>query len=156
MTDQQRVKGQRPPPTAGMRHVALFVSDFKAACFFYIELLGMAIEWQPDEDNIFLCSGSCPRRHVCFQLFFPTYDPKLRGSMAPSSFRSCNQEDSRLLAAPPCESSSLRVADWDLFRCGVPMQGVGRFASETSRRWRALVLRLCRLHFPLRRAQARR
>ena len=58
MTDQQRVKGQRPPPTAGMRHVALFVSDFKAACFFYIELLGMAIEWQPDEDNIFLCSGN--------------------------------------------------------------------------------------------------
>ena len=53
MTDQQTVKGQRPPPTAGMRHVALFVSDFKAACFFYIELLGMAIEWQPDEDNIF-------------------------------------------------------------------------------------------------------
>ena len=58
MTDQQTVKGQRPPPTAGMRHVALFVSDFKAACFFYIELLGMAIEWQPDEDNIFLCSGN--------------------------------------------------------------------------------------------------
>ena len=58
MTDQQIVKGQRPPPTAGMRHVALFVSDFKAACFFYIELLGMAIEWQPDEDNIFLCSGN--------------------------------------------------------------------------------------------------
>jgi catechol 2,3-dioxygenase-like lactoylglutathione lyase family enzyme len=52
------VKGQKPNPTAGMRHVALFVADLDAACFFYIDLLGMAIEWQPDAENIYLCSGN--------------------------------------------------------------------------------------------------
>ena len=37
---QLAVHGQRPNPTAGMRHVALFVPDLAAACFFYIDLLG--------------------------------------------------------------------------------------------------------------------
>ncbi len=52
------VKGTRPAKTAGMRHVALFVPDLSAACFFYIDLMGMQIEWQPDADNIYLCSGN--------------------------------------------------------------------------------------------------
>ena len=58
MSDKKTYVGKRPHPTAGMRHVALFVPDFDAACFFYIELLGMAVEWQPDPDNIYLCSGN--------------------------------------------------------------------------------------------------
>lgn len=53
-----KVNGVRPNPTAGMRHVALFVPDLDAACFFYIDLLGMHLEWQPDPENIYLCSGS--------------------------------------------------------------------------------------------------
>lgn len=40
-----------------MRHVALFVERFEETLRFYTELLGMAIEWQPDADNVFLCSG---------------------------------------------------------------------------------------------------
>ncbi|MDX9874282.1 MAG: VOC family protein [Spongiibacteraceae bacterium] len=48
---------QRPPATGGLRHLALFVAEWEATVHFYTELLGMAIEWQPDTDNIYLCSG---------------------------------------------------------------------------------------------------
>jgi catechol 2,3-dioxygenase-like lactoylglutathione lyase family enzyme len=51
------VRGQRPAPTAGLRHVALFVAEFDATVHFYTELMGMAVEWQPDPDNVYLCSG---------------------------------------------------------------------------------------------------
>ena len=49
---------QRPNPTAGMRHVALFVADLEACERFYVELMGMAVEWRPDADNVYLTSGN--------------------------------------------------------------------------------------------------
>ena len=48
---------QRPNPHAGMRHLALFVENFDETLRFYTELLGMAVEWQPDADNYYQCSG---------------------------------------------------------------------------------------------------
>lgn len=48
---------QRPNPHAGMRHLALFVEKLEETVQFYTDLLGMAVEWQPDEDNYYLCSG---------------------------------------------------------------------------------------------------
>lgn len=47
----------RPAATAGMRHVALNVQDIQACSHFYVQLLGMAVEWQPDPDNLYLSSG---------------------------------------------------------------------------------------------------
>ncbi|MCH9643891.1 MAG: VOC family protein [Gammaproteobacteria bacterium] len=44
--------------TLGLRHVALFVKDLEACRDFYTNLLNMEIEWQPDEDNIYLTSGN--------------------------------------------------------------------------------------------------
>lgn len=41
-----------------MRHVALFVADLAAAERFYVELLGMTVEWRPDEHNVYLTSGN--------------------------------------------------------------------------------------------------
>jgi catechol 2,3-dioxygenase-like lactoylglutathione lyase family enzyme len=41
-----------------MRHVALYIERFDETLRFYTELLGMAIEWQPDADNVFLSSGN--------------------------------------------------------------------------------------------------
>jgi catechol 2,3-dioxygenase-like lactoylglutathione lyase family enzyme len=49
---------QRPPATLGMRHVALNVSDMASCEHFYVELLGMSVEWQPDPDNLYLTSGN--------------------------------------------------------------------------------------------------
>ncbi len=49
---------KRPSPTAGMRHVALNVSDVAACEHFYAELLGMQVEWRPDPDNVYLTSGN--------------------------------------------------------------------------------------------------
>jgi catechol 2,3-dioxygenase-like lactoylglutathione lyase family enzyme len=49
---------QRPAPTAGMRHIALYVRDLDAAERFYIDLLGMQVEWRPDADNVYLTSGN--------------------------------------------------------------------------------------------------
>jgi len=49
---------QRPPPTAGLRHVALYVRDMQAAEHFYVDLLGMRVEWRPDSDNVYLTSGN--------------------------------------------------------------------------------------------------
>lgn len=49
---------QRPRPTSGLRHVALYCSDLAAMEHFYVELMGMAVEWRPDPDNVYLCSGN--------------------------------------------------------------------------------------------------
>lgn len=48
----------RPKPTAGLRHIALFAERFEETVIFYTELMGMAIEWQPDIDNVYLSSGN--------------------------------------------------------------------------------------------------
>lgn len=48
---------KRPPETAGLRHIALNVENFKACEEFYVDLLGMSVEWRPDEDNLYLSSG---------------------------------------------------------------------------------------------------
>lgn len=48
---------ERPNPTAGLRHVALFVEDLAISEQFYVGLLAMQVEWRPDEDNVYLCSG---------------------------------------------------------------------------------------------------
>ncbi|WP_438971517.1 VOC family protein [Methylophaga sp.] len=49
---------QRPGKTSGMRHVALFVEDLPACEKFYVELLGMTVEWRPDDNNVYLTSGN--------------------------------------------------------------------------------------------------
>lgn len=51
------MSASRPGNTAGMRHVALFVDNFEETVAFYRDLIGMKVEWQPDDDNIYLCSG---------------------------------------------------------------------------------------------------
>lgn len=48
----------RPCPTAGMRHVALFVKNFTEVEDFYTRLMGMQVEWRPDSDNVYLTSGN--------------------------------------------------------------------------------------------------
>lgn len=52
------MNGTRPAPTAGLRHIALFVERFDETVNFYTELLGMRVEWHPDADNIYLTSGN--------------------------------------------------------------------------------------------------
>jgi len=48
----------RPGVTAGLRHLALNVSNLSASVDFYTRLLGMEVEWQPDADNYYLTSGN--------------------------------------------------------------------------------------------------
>lgn len=48
----------RPQPTAGMRHVALYVGALEACERFYVDLLGMHVEWRPDPDNVYLSGGN--------------------------------------------------------------------------------------------------
>ena len=48
----------RPSPTAGMRHVALNAEEFEACEAFYVDLMGMQVEWRPDADNVYLTSGN--------------------------------------------------------------------------------------------------
>lgn len=48
----------RPPATGGMRHVALYCRALEQCERFYCDLLGMTVEWRPDPDNIYLCSGN--------------------------------------------------------------------------------------------------
>lgn len=47
----------RPEPTLGLRHVALQVRDLEGCERFYVELLGMHVEWRPDPDNVYLSGG---------------------------------------------------------------------------------------------------
>ncbi|MDH3831572.1 MAG: VOC family protein [Gammaproteobacteria bacterium] len=49
---------ERPASTLGMRHVALNVRDIAICEHFYVDLLGMKVEWRPDADNLYLTSGN--------------------------------------------------------------------------------------------------
>jgi len=49
---------KRPETTAGMRHLALNVNKLESTLDFYTRLMGMKVEWQPDEDNYYLTSGN--------------------------------------------------------------------------------------------------
>ena len=46
------------PPLAGLHHVALHARRFEKTLAFYAELFGMAVEWRPDADNVYLTSGT--------------------------------------------------------------------------------------------------
>ena len=48
----------QPPPTTGLRHIALYVENFNACETFYVDLMGMQVEWRPDPDNLYLTSGN--------------------------------------------------------------------------------------------------
>jgi len=48
----------KPTPTTGMRHIALYAENFEACENFYVNLLGMQVEWRPDPDNVYLTSGN--------------------------------------------------------------------------------------------------
>ena len=51
-------KNLNRPEHAGMRHVALNVLDLESMEKFYCDLLGFEVEWRPDPDNVYLCSGN--------------------------------------------------------------------------------------------------
>jgi len=46
------------PVHTGMRHIAFFVEKFEECEKFYVDLLGMRVEWRPDDDNVYLTSGN--------------------------------------------------------------------------------------------------
>ncbi len=48
---------KRPQRHLSMSHVALNVRDMPASERFYVELMGMQVEWRPDSDNVYLSSG---------------------------------------------------------------------------------------------------
>ncbi len=43
--------------TLGLRHVALQVQDPQRSKEFYVRVLKMKVEWEPDPDNVYLTSG---------------------------------------------------------------------------------------------------
>ncbi len=45
------------PKHSGLRHVALNVIDLPLVESFYVDLLGFDVEWRPDDENVYLCSG---------------------------------------------------------------------------------------------------
>ncbi|MEE8428618.1 MAG: VOC family protein, partial [Gammaproteobacteria bacterium] len=49
---------KRPPAILGLHHLALQVRDLEACERFYVDLLGMTVEWRPDAENLYLSSGS--------------------------------------------------------------------------------------------------
>ena len=42
------------PPLLRIRHVALYVADLSAAERFWVDVMGYAVEWRPDPDNVYL------------------------------------------------------------------------------------------------------
>lgn len=51
-----------PPPIrpvhCGLRHLALHARAYAAMRAFYVDVLGFAVEWEPDPDNVYLTSGA--------------------------------------------------------------------------------------------------
>lgn len=50
--------GDHPPKPLGLHHVALQVVDLEACERFYVDFLGMAVEWRPDPDSVYLTGGA--------------------------------------------------------------------------------------------------
>jgi catechol 2,3-dioxygenase-like lactoylglutathione lyase family enzyme len=48
----------RPGSRPFLRHVALNVRNLEACERFYAGLIGLAVEWRPDADNVYLTSGA--------------------------------------------------------------------------------------------------
>lgn len=48
------IKQYKPAGMLGIRHVALFVKELEVCVQFYVDVMGMQIEWQPDADNVYL------------------------------------------------------------------------------------------------------
>jgi catechol 2,3-dioxygenase-like lactoylglutathione lyase family enzyme len=46
------------PAFLGLRHVALNVRDVRKSLEFYSNVVGMTLEWMPDDENAYLTSGS--------------------------------------------------------------------------------------------------
>jgi len=46
------------PTHKGIRHLALHVQSLEQMKDFYTEVLGYAVEWEPDSDNVYLTSGT--------------------------------------------------------------------------------------------------
>lgn len=46
------------PTHRGLRHLALNVQHLEEMKSFYVDLLGFAVEWEPDPDNVYLSSGT--------------------------------------------------------------------------------------------------
>ena len=58
--------GHAAAACSGIRHVALYVGDLAAAERFWVDVMGYAVEWRPDPDNVYLCGaprqpGAAPR-----------------------------------------------------------------------------------------------
>lgn len=47
----------RPDKSPSLRHLALNVQQLEACERFYVDLLGMRVEWRPDKDNVYLTGG---------------------------------------------------------------------------------------------------
>jgi catechol 2,3-dioxygenase-like lactoylglutathione lyase family enzyme len=48
-----------PRPThLGVHHLALRVADLDASRHFYVDLLGYAVEWEPDPNTVYLTCGN--------------------------------------------------------------------------------------------------
>ena len=45
------------PPLLGIRHVALFTPDLELVERFWVDVMGYAVEWRPDPDNVYLTCG---------------------------------------------------------------------------------------------------
>ena len=43
--------------TLGIKHVALKVKNFNECLDFYTNIVGMSIDWKPDEENAYLSNG---------------------------------------------------------------------------------------------------
>lgn len=43
--------------TLGLGHLALTVKNLETCEHFYTQLVGMSVEWRPDEHNVYLTSG---------------------------------------------------------------------------------------------------
>ena len=81
---------QRPANTLGMRHVALNVSDMAACERFYVDLLGMQVEWRPDDDNVYLTSGHDNRLMTgmtfLWLMMLPSWQNPVHTGMVPAVF----------------------------------------------------------------------
>ena len=81
---------QKPNAHTGLNHLALFVKNFVECEHFYVDLLGLTVDWRPDADNVYLTSGG---DNIALHRAPVNFNPAAHQHLDHMGFRLINRED---------------------------------------------------------------
>jgi catechol 2,3-dioxygenase-like lactoylglutathione lyase family enzyme len=129
------------PTHAGLRHLALNVQRFDEMKRFYIDLLGFAVEWEPDADNVYLSSGIDNLALHRASLATPPPAASLPETPPPATSSASPRAASQPAALAPAALAPAALAPTALAPTASPLDHLGLIAREAEDvdRWAAFL-----------------